>query len=227
MMKNLFLTVFFAISAALSASAQLDASKMKLDSITATRNKPAELVSSLPPANKTLGVEWSPIRLLVGTATADYKTQLLGGVSLFSVDRRAEIAFPFLFMIGNIDGLPAKIVNMDVTYRRFFKKQQKGFYYSAGLRYNFLQGAVASDNPLYKHGHTDEQLTQSRAGLYFGIGYRHFFRKGWYWGTSFILGLYSSKVDPRLYFGSGGGGDEIPPLDAIFAWDIGKFGFAF
>ena len=210
-MKNLFLILFFTVSAAISASAQVDASLIKQDSVAVTRNKPAKLVSSLPPANKTLGVEWSPVRLLVGT-TDSYYTHILGGISLFSIDRRAEIAFPLLYMFGKIDDVPAKIVNFDVTYRRFFKKQQKGFYYSAGLRYNFLQGPVAANDPTHKIYHTDEQMTQSRAGIYLGIGYRHFFKNGWYWGTSIILGAYSSKVDPRFYLGP-----DLPPLEFICA----------
>jgi hypothetical protein len=221
-MRNFILNLFFAVSFTITASAQGDAVMMRQDSITAAPNKPTGLVTSLPPANKTMGVEWSPVRLLVGTTDDSYKTQILGGVSLFSIDRRAEIAFPFLYMFGKLDDVPAKIVNFDVTYRRFFKKQQKGFYYSAGLRYNFLQGAVASKDLLNKQGHTNEQLTQSRAGIYLGIGFRHFFKNGLYWGTSFILGLYSNKVDPRFYFGH-----DLPPMDFIGAMDIGKFGYAF
>jgi hypothetical protein len=221
-MKTLYLIEYLIIFTTTTVSAQVDTSVMKPDSTPATQNKPVELPSSQPLANKTFGIEFNPIRLLIGRGDNIFNTQIHGGVSLFSIDRHAEIAFPFLYMFGKFDEVPSKILNIDATYRRFFTKQQKGFYYSAGLQYNYLQGPEDSDDPSNPLAHTDKQISQSRVGIYIGLGYRYFSKKGFYWGTSIICGPYFSKMDPRFNLGP-----DLGPLELILAWDLLKFGYAF
>jgi hypothetical protein len=187
-MKILYLIEYFIICAAITASAQVDTSMMKPNSIPPAQNETAELLISQPLANKTFGIEFNPLRLLYGIAGDVFNTQIHGGISLFSIDRHAEIAFPFLYMLGRNDNIPLTVLNIDATYRRFYHKKQKGIFFSGGLRYTFIEGEEGLDNR--DAIHSGNKIKENKAGIYIGVGYRFFSQSGFYWGTNIIFGRY-------------------------------------
>ena len=60
----------------------------------------------------------------------------------FSISEKAEIAFPIYFSKGEDD---LKILHIDSHYRFFTGIHRNGFYFSAGLRYTFLEGREGGD----------------------------------------------------------------------------------
>jgi hypothetical protein len=218
-MKILYLIEYFIICATLAASAQVDTSMMKQDSIPTIKNEPAELLSSQPLANKTFGIEFNPLRLLYGIADDVFNTQIHGGVSLFSIDRYAEIAFPFLYMSGKSDNIPLKVLNIDATYRRFFHKEQKGMFFSGGLRYTYIEGEEGLDNR--DAIHSGNKIMENKAGIYIGVGYRYFSHSGFYWGTNIIFGRYLTNDNrPIMEI-------TIADLKIILGVELMKIGYAF
>ncbi len=150
-----------------------------------------------PLANKTVGVEFNPAYLLL--ASADDQLVLSGGMSWFSADRHAEIAFPIFFRnAGNDDGDPVTF-SIDSHYRRFLGQHQGGFYLSASGRYQYLHGREDTDEiPFFSVDSNGEKITLHKFGVGFGIGYRYFSRSGLYWGTSLTVGRYFTGTDKQI-----------------------------
>jgi hypothetical protein len=218
-MKILYLIEYFIICATFSALAQVDNSVMKPDSIPVTQNEPAELLSSQPLSNKTFGIEFNPIRLLYGLTGDVFDTQIHGGVSLFSIDRHAEIAFPLLYMVGKKDDIPLKVLNIDATYRRFFHKKQKGIFISGGLRYTFVEGEEGLDNR--DAIHSGNIIKENKVGIYIGVGYRYFSHSGFYWGTNIIFGRYLTNDNHPIM------DITMSDLKIILGVELMKIGYAF
>jgi hypothetical protein len=228
-MKLLPVILCLIICATVIVSAQDTLSIMKLDSISTYQNKYTEN----PLANKTFGIEFNPIRLLLGWTTdaiGEYNyTHLSGGVSLFAVDRHAEIAFPFLLVFGTFENIPYRILNIDATYRRFTSASQKGFYFSAGLRYAYVSGEEGKEYSIKENREeaiaagtrTGKQIVQSKAGIYIGIGYRYFSESGWYWGTNILVGYFFPKADRHII------DVKMDDLKFILDGEILKIGYAF
>ncbi len=173
-----------------------------------------------PLANKTAGVEFNPAYLLL--ASADDQLVISGGLSLFSADRNAEIAFPIFFRDAGKDDNDPVTFSVDGQYRRFLGRHQGGFYLSASVRYQYLNGREDTDQiPFLDIGASGEKLTLHKFGAGFGIGYRYFSRSGLYWGTSLTVGRYFTDTDKQIQ-----GVDWLDGKGYVDA-ELLKFGIAF
>ena len=182
-----------------------------------------------PLANKTAGIELNLARLLYSSGQ-DYLT-VSGTFSLFNVSRSAELAFPVFYQHGtkkNTDSFnntsyetPLTLLNLDATYRQFLGQHQDGFYFSGGVRYTFIRGIEGHDLIIFSVNSGGPEITTSKVGAYFGIGYRYFTRSGFYWGMSVIYGRYFSNDERDI--------KEVLLDDSktIIDIEILKFGFAF
>jgi hypothetical protein len=173
-----------------------------------------------PLANKAAGVELNPAYLLL--ASADDQLVISGGLSLFSADRNAEIAFPIFFRnAGKGDNDPITF-SVDSHYRRFLGQHQGGFYLSASVRYQYLHGRQDADNiPFFSVGTNGEKITLHKFGAGFGIGYRYFSRSGLYWGTSLTVGRYFTDTGKQIQ------GVDLLNGKGYIDVELLKFGIAF
>ena len=173
----------------------------------------------LPPENKKFGIGVKPFGSLI---CIGYALQLRGALSLFAVDRHAEIAFPVVYITGKEANFPWRVLYLDATYRRFTNGKQKGFYYSGGLRYAYFEGekytTFFNSN---KIEYTGDLVVKNKLGVYAGIGYRHFTKKGLYWGGNIILGTYFSRKIHDIETADG------VPLNFILGSDLLEIGYAF
>jgi hypothetical protein len=167
---------------------------------------------------------------LLVSSGQDYLT-VSGTFSLFNVSRSAELAFPIFYQQGtkkNTDSfnstsynIPLTLLNLDATYRQFLGQHQDGFYFSAGVRYTYIKGIEGADFIIFSINSGGPEITTSKVGAYFGIGYRYFTKSGFYWGTSVIYGRYFSDDTRDI--------QEVLFDDSktIIDFEILKFGFAF
>ncbi len=235
-MKTVRLIALATILLSLPAIAQDTTLTSKIDTVLQNQRTMLQMQQQIlgavqpppPLAGKSAGIELNLARLLVSTAS-DYFT-LSGTVSLFSVLRSGEIAFPFFYQSGtgkmkdSFNGTPFEVpltlLNLDVTYRHFLGKVQDGFYFSVGARYTYIKGLEGADLIVFSVNQGGPESSTQRLGAYFGLGYRYFTQSGFYWGTSLIYGRYF--------------GGERDYLEVL--WDDGKiildvellkFGYAF
>jgi hypothetical protein len=169
-----------------------------------------------PIADKNWGVELDPLYLLF----FDKGGGISGTVSNFSLNRSAELAFPFTYE-GNSEDQGSHAFNIDAQYRYFLSGRQKGFYISGLTRFQ----TASYRNIIFFDSANGGRKTLNRMGVGFGIGSRIFSRAGWYWGWNLSVGRYiaGDKV---------GDGDlpSLPSLwmkDLILDLEILKIGFAF
>ena len=156
-----------------------------------------------PLKNKKFGIEFSPIALIA--ASASDQLTLRGGFSLFAVDRHAEIAFPISYNNPSAEDEPTTLA-ISAHYRRFTGEHQGGFYFSGALRYAIVSGKEASDAGSLNFGRstlnfsqsTEKSITVHRFGVGFGIGWRRFWKSGFYWGASITLGRYFTGLDQEV-----------------------------
>ena len=159
-----------------------------------------EVTYTDPLEGKRYGIEFNPARFLV-SSTDDDGLVITGGLSLFSVSKSAEIAFPIYYAVGGYD---SKVFHLDSHYRNFLGKHRNGFYISTGIRFTILEGREGN----YTWELSDKTSSTSRMGLTFGIGYRIFGKNGWYWGTSLFAGRYFKEVKYSL-MNVGSAGNEV------------------
>jgi hypothetical protein len=173
----------------------------------------------LPPANKKFGIGLNPLRSVINIG---YELQLRGAVSLYEVDRHAEISFPVQYILGEDNNIHYRVFYIEATYRRFPNGLQKGFYYSGGLRYAYIDGEelIATLNPLYTE-RTGKVITDNKIGIYTGIGYRHFSKRGFYWGSNIIIGIYFGHKTPLIQT------TEDIALNWILGCDLLEIGYSF
>ena len=158
-----------------------------------------------PLVDKIGGVEINPLYSML-YSTGD-RFCFSGTVSFFPKNQNAEIAFPFSkkTMTDNffqISSGEANTINIDAQYRYFLGEFRKGIYIMGGFRYS-------------SHDEQDSiiNLSYDKSGISFGVGYRIFGRKGFYWGCSIYYGKY--------YFGSDDGPGSFMNLEFF------KFGKTF
>ena len=172
----------------------------------------SEVVQNKEPLkNKVMGIEFNPAFFLV-SAVNSY-TIISGGLSLFAIDRHAELALPFYYQQGTEYGNNAVTLwNQDILYRRFLGQHQDGFYLECGFRYTHLRLSDYGQNTfLGINVLTTSSLSSDKAGALFGIGYRFFSNSGLYWGISLAYGTYFSEDHN----------------DTIIDIELLKFGYAF
>lgn len=195
--------------------------EVKLDTVISNQKKMMDqqkeilghVKPSEPLSGKTAGVEFNPALALLGSAEG---ATLSGGVSLFSMDRNAEIAVPVFYQSDTKDDYQNLIV--DVHYRRFIGGHQKGFFISGGARYQRLHG---NEGEAIDFEDSGRKATANKLGLMCGIGYRYFTQSGFYWGTSLSVGRYFTDTDKKFesHFG----------ISEKLLWDFEllKIGYAF
>jgi len=185
--KLLFTLALFVLPAIAVAEqdAQLNRIENKLDTVVAA-------VAPDPLKNKTIGVEFNPIRLLL---MSKEEKSLSGTISFFKVFDDAELAFPVYLGISN-DKYNDRSGNfytatVDAHYRRFFTTPRNGFYVAGFSRLAALRGTEGTDWDFWEDTpQSGKRSTEIKLGIGFGVGYRIFSKSGFYWGTSLSVGRY-------------------------------------
>ena len=144
-----------------------------------------------PLEGKKYGIEFNPAGFLLST-TSDEGFTITGSLSLFSISKTAEIAFPIYYKVGKED---LKLFHLDSHYRLFTGKNRNGFYLSTGIRFTQLRGREGNSYFNWNLDESNEITSVAKVGLIFGIGYRIFGRNGWYWGTSLFAGRYFTDTE--------------------------------
>ncbi len=178
-------------------------------------------------AGKSFGVEINPFRLL-----NPEKTDYTGGFSLFNVNPNAEIAFPVVYNKTEVNyesetgesSYDFTEFSIDGIYRFFLGQRRHGYYISTGARYSYLNGMTHDGSVLGLLYNTKGIESENRFGVSFGVGYRIYGRKGFYWGASLYLGRYLTKSQHNFVgkdiFQSG-------KNKTFYAFELLKFGKAF
>jgi len=230
LLLTLFIVSFHVVAQDSTSAAKIDTLLIYQRALMEAQQKIYNEIHYVEPlANKTAGIELNLARLLVSSGQ-DYFT-FSGTFSLFNVNRSAELAFPIFYQNGtkrNTDSfnsgsydVPLTLLNLDATYRQFLGRHQDGFYFSAGARYTYIKGIEGADFIIFSVNTGGHEITTSKVGAYFGIGYRYFTQSGFYWGTSVIYGRYFSDDNRDI--------QEVLFDDSktIIDFEILKFGFAF
>jgi hypothetical protein len=192
----------------------------KIDSIYRLQKKMYRESKNEPLAGKNSGMEFNFIRFL----TMEKSVSLSGGFSLFSPDRRAEIAFPLYFSDPD-DPEDLKEWTVDCHYRFFLGNTQNGFYLSGFTRFAHLSGYLSKENEdLFEDAPLTKKGTENKLGVGFGLGYRKFSYRGLYWGASFSVGRYIVGENERFY-GKWLSYDDDEKI--IYDFELLKFGWAF
>ena len=144
-----------------------------------------------PLEGKKYGIEFNPAGFLLST-TSDEGFTITGSLSLFSVSKSAEIAFPIYYSVREDD---LRIFHFDSHYRNFTGKHRNGFYLSSGIRFTQLRGREGYSFFYWDNNVSNEITSVTKVGLIFGIGYRIFGKNGWYWGTSLFAGRYFTDTE--------------------------------
>ncbi len=223
-MKRMFLSWLLLAGSLVTLNAQdLDAIiAAKVDSILALQKKTYEEVQYVDPLiGKKYGFELNPARFLLGSAEKIFT--ISGTVSLFDVDRKAEVAIPFTHNSSKHND--ESMTDIDLQYRRFIGKHQNGFYLSGGVRYTHSKYRDEEYHYDYSNGnynsyYTYDNITDNKIGAMFGIGYRYIAQSGFYWGASLVAGRYIGK-NHRNH------GDFNFGNNIILDVELLKFGFTF
>lgn len=221
---NWFLIPALLAAVLVSGRAQIDSTQTKLDTLVAGQRQIIAMQEKIyaevydePLANKSWGIEFNPAYLLI--QGSDDALGLSTGLMLFSIDRKAEIAFP-VYYYNKTEKDPLTHLNVDAIYRRFLGKHQDGFYISVGFRYTYLKGEDDFILSIFGLG-SGKTVTQEKFGAHFGIGYRYYSNSGLFWGTSLYAGRYFSNQENDI---ARVGTDDTKRL---FDFEILKFGVAF
>jgi len=206
----------------------------KLDTVITMQKNTYAAIKNNPLGSKKYGFEVNLPRLLY---IKDEFFSATGTFSLFGVDRKAEIAFPFYYdktkyvSEENKPSRSLQVFTLDCQYRyflNFFDNVQNGFYISGGARYANLHGTLGEDDQLLNWNNNTEEPkndSENKFGLGFGFGYRVFSKKGFYWGFSFTAGRYITGKSNRFtgsFFTLNDDDDEM-----YYDLELLKFGWAF
>jgi len=204
----------------------------KLDTVITMQKNTYAALKNNPLGSKKYGFEVNLPRLLY---IKDEYFSATGTFSLFGIDRKAEIAFPFYYgknKNGSDENNTARslqVFTLDCQYRyflNFFDNVQNGFWISGGARYANLHGTLGEDDNLFDWGINGDgkKDTENKLGLGFGFGYRVFSKKGLYWGFSFTAGRYVTGKSNRF---TGGFLTLDDDDEQYYDFELLKFGWAF
>ena len=215
-LRILLCATSFLIGLQMSIKAQTNMEKKVDTLLTLTKDIHDEVAYDDPIVKKNFGLEFNPARLLGSSANKGFS--LTGTVSLLSIDRKAEIAFPFVWE-SYPKGEDVYFKSIDVHYRRFLGKHQNGFYLSAGLRYAVSRGKTNLIDEFGDIELDNEYVKQTKYGAMFGLGYRYFAQSGFYWGVSLSYGRYFNDTRRLASY----------PFDAktLIDLELLKFGYTF
>lgn len=180
-----------------------------------------------PLLNKNIGLEFNFFRIMASPEDLG----LSGTLSVFNLDRTAEIAFPVYYY--NYDKyssyqhyLIKRITefSIDAQYRKFYHEHQNGLYFSLFSRYTYLKGYKGDE--YYMQETEPIKDTEHKLGIGFGFGYRRFWYSGLYWGCNFSFGRYVTGKNNE-YFRKLGDQIYINSRKAILDVDFLKVGYAF
>lgn len=190
----------------------------KLDKIIGTQEKMYQQQKNAPLENRNFGIEFNFFRLL----TVSKSKTLSGTVSLFNVNRNAELAFPFYYSNPSLKH-DLNVFTLDTHFRYFLGNTQNGFYLSAFGRYAHLKGYLENYNYV-SHSYYTDNHTENKFGIGIGLGYRYFSYKRLYWGTSFSYGRYITG-DNNIFY------EDLFTVtedeQQIWDFELLKFGLAF
>ena len=203
-------------------------------------------VKGNPLADKKYGIEVNILRLLNYSFCNDIINSYSGGVSLFNIDRHAEITFQIYYSYAtysywgctrgfNVNEIPVQQFILDCHYRRFLGRTQKGFFIGGFIRYANLGGNKEDDVYDYCSNGVEEPkfLTENKLGIGFGIGYRLFLKMGFYWGISLNIGRYyigENNIFYHKWYDPVGPEDLLCPtndIGIIYSFELFKIGWAF
>ncbi len=199
----------------------------KLDTIAQNTQATNVVVASEPLKGKTQGIEINPIRFLM--IDSEEKT-FSGTYSRFYVDKKIEVAFPFMWTSAKHDPSysylsqpavgegSARSITLDAHFRKFLGRTMNGFYLSGFVRGVTLKG-VLEDGSGNKH-------SENKLGMGFGVGYRIFSASNYYWGTSLSVGRYMIG-DSDIYEDTYGPSYDLDDSEAIIDVEFFKFGYSF
>jgi hypothetical protein len=202
----------------LSTSAKIDSIYNKLNSMQNMQKQMYTETRNAPLANKKYGIECNLFRLIA----LDEIVSFSGTFSLFDINRNAEIAFP-IFYLNPKESEALTEFTLDCHYRYFLGNTQNGFYISGFSRYAYLRGTIGL-NKMYFWDSTppnNETGSENKFGIGFGIGYRIFSYKGFYWGTSVSIGRYIIGKSDKFM------GYLDNDNSYIIDFELLKFGWAF
>lgn len=214
----IFTNIFFSQNEIQVDTLIVDTLMLNQKKMLANQEKILEEVTYIDPLEgKKYGIEFNPAYFLLST-TSDEGFTFTGSVSLFSVSKSAEIAFPIYYKMGEDD---LRIFHLDSHYRNFTGKHRNGFYLSTGIRFTQLRGRKRNSYFNWKLDESNEITSVTKIGLIFGIGYRIFGRNGWYWGTSLFGGRYFTDTESSIR------GDGIADGKGIIDMELLKIGKTF
>ncbi len=192
--RELAVPLLFARSSILSGQDSLSVSA-KIDSIYQLQKRMYRESKNEPLAGKRIGLEFNFIRPLI----AEESLTLSGGVSLFSVSPRMEVAFP-LYYSNPKDAKDLHEWTADCHLRYFLGNTRNGFYLSAFTRFARLNGTLSETNEtLFGDEAIGGKDSESKLGIGFGLGVRKFSYHGLYWGASFSVGRYIAGKNGKFY----------------------------
>lgn len=167
----------------------------KIDTIYQLQKKMYRESKNEPLAGKRAGIEFNFIRPLI----AEESLTLSGGVSLFGVSPRIEVAFP-LYYSNPKDVKDLQEWTVDCHLRYFLGNTRNGFYLSAFTRFARLNGYLSDTNEtLFEDETVSGKDSESKLGIGFGLGYRKFSYHGLYWGASFSVGRFVAGENDKFY----------------------------
>ncbi|MEA2103944.1 MAG: hypothetical protein U9P79_04795, partial [Candidatus Cloacimonadota bacterium] len=171
-----------------------------------TQDKIYETIKNDPLKDKKYGIDLNPFRLLFLDKDSG---ALSGGFSIFN--NKKDIEHYFSIFAGSES---PNIFMLDYRYRYYLGNSLNGFYICGFSRYAHIN---EEENYYYEQ----ESGSASKLGIGFGVGYKIFSYKGFYWGTTLGLGRYFIG-DDNAFYNCSLYDDEI-----IFIFEILKIGLAF
>jgi len=198
----------------------------QLDRIEGKVDKVVDVVATDHFRNKTIGLEFNPVRLIAWNSEA--KT-VSGSVSFFNIFDNAELAFPIYFEKSNDEYDTERgdftLATIDMHYRNFLSSAKKGFYLAGFSRLAYLNGILGDDYDYFGlENRSNKYGSELKLGIGFGVGYRIFSKSGWYWGASLSVGRYFIGENDKFVGNLIGYDDDA---EMIFDVEFLKFGYAF
>ncbi len=229
--NGFFLLAFLFSSSVFGAdnNTQLDRIETKVGSVITTQEKILDVVDEEPLQGKNYGIEINPFRLLF--IDKESKT-LSGSFSFFNVKSHVEISIPFFVSISKDDNDWRDTGNfyaftLDGHYRYFLGQRTKGFYISGFSRFAALHGTLGDDFDFLSNNNNNNRDSTYKLGVGFGIGYRVFSKRNFYWGASLNLGRYIIGDSNRYRSSISGFATDIDDLEYIIDVEFFKIGYAF
>ncbi|PID28338.1 MAG: hypothetical protein CSB55_05050 [Candidatus Cloacimonadota bacterium] len=232
---TILLLIIFLVGSFELIAEETNSADKKLDKILENQKELKETAYSLrqeyknkPLEGKKYGIEINPFLLI---AFNQLKT-LSGSFSIFKPEKNTEISFPFMYSDNKFitystdfdnNKSTLKIITASSHWRKFLGNTCNGFYISASARLENINYDIYRYSYGYRIKLKNIKGNRTLLGIGFGIGYRVFSYKGFYWGTGLTLGKYLAgnfKIKDK--------GDEVLKNHEIyFNFELLKFGWAF